>query len=136
MENSNMDEVTLPILHTNDIESDNECPICLSTLNTQDIVIMNCCKKRIHANCYIRWLLVKKECPMCRNPIYTFNSLEGYPTAEQLIPYEHQMTREVIVFRYPQYRPSLLIPALTSSTFLIIILIYQYKQYVDGNIKN
>jgi hypothetical protein len=48
---------------------DNECPICLISLNDhpQDIVHLKCCKKNLHVECYIRCMSQKKECPMCRN---------------------------------------------------------------------
>jgi hypothetical protein len=59
-----------------DCDKDKECPICLNDFDStqQDTVILKCCKKEFHIECYIRCVNQKKECPMCRNQIMSTNT--------------------------------------------------------------
>lgn len=45
-----------------------ECPICMDTLRIKNVVIMKCCKKELHLDCYTRCTTLKPECPFCRHP--------------------------------------------------------------------
>ncbi len=52
-----------------------ECAICLMPLdNIKDNITVNCCNKQFHNICYIKWMRVKPECPLCRNTINKVNS--------------------------------------------------------------
>ena len=42
-----------------------ECPICLTTL-AGAVTQTGCCQKTMHAKCYVKCILVKPACPMCR----------------------------------------------------------------------
>jgi len=44
-----------------------ECPICLTTL-AGAVTQTGCCQKTMHAKCYVKCMLVKSVCPMCRSP--------------------------------------------------------------------
>ena len=46
--------------------SNEECPICLSSLSDSDKYITECCKKIFHKTCYIECMKIKTECPLCR----------------------------------------------------------------------
>ena len=46
-----------------------ECPICMDTLETKNVVIINCCKKQLHLDCYTKCTALKPECPFCRRPV-------------------------------------------------------------------
>ena len=64
-------------LSTKDLETDYECPICLTAMNTcgKDIVILQCCKNKMHLSCYMECINVSKSCPFCRRTIQQqFNS--------------------------------------------------------------
>jgi len=45
---------------------DEECPICLESLN-DDTLQLQCCKKIFHLPCIVKCLSHKMECPMCRH---------------------------------------------------------------------
>ena len=45
-----------------------ECPICLNYLN-DNYITLSCCKNKIHTNCFLQCMDVKKSCPLCRNKI-------------------------------------------------------------------
>jgi hypothetical protein len=68
-----------------DKDKDKECPICLNDFDStdQDTVILKCCKKEFHIECYIRCINQKKECPMCRNQIMLTNTTNIFPSILQ-----------------------------------------------------
>ena len=45
-----------------------ECPICLDELKSGDksIITVKCCNNQFHSDCYIGFMSMKKECPLCR----------------------------------------------------------------------
>lgn len=78
----NMDK--LPYGNTNnDIYEDSytECCICLNTLD-HEFLLMNCCKKYIHRQCLMDWILSEYnkmvKCPMCIQNINNINTLITY----------------------------------------------------------
>jgi len=80
-------------------KDDNECPICLISLNEhpQDIVHLKCCKKDLHIECYIRCMNQKKECPMCRNN-------NKIALTETIFPPIHLPLQEPLLSSPPQFR--------------------------------
>jgi len=42
-----------------------DCPICYEEL-CGAVTQMGCCNKVMHAECYVRCMVRKTECPMCR----------------------------------------------------------------------
>lgn len=48
-----------------------ECPICINTINGDQICITNCTHKFCY-DCLSRWLSVNNKCPNCRENIETF----------------------------------------------------------------
>jgi len=73
--------ISLPI-STKELDQDHECPICLTSMNTcgKDIVILQCCKNKMHLSCYMECINVSKSCPFCRRTIQQqFNSLQETP---------------------------------------------------------
>ena len=46
-----------------------DCPICMDTLENKNVIIINCCKKQLHLDCYNRCTTLKPECPFCRRPV-------------------------------------------------------------------
>jgi hypothetical protein len=43
-----------------------ECPICLSSMCTDDKYTTWCCKQQLHNTCYEECMKFKAECPLCR----------------------------------------------------------------------
>ena len=45
-----------------------ECAICLDELQGDDksIIIVTCCKNKFHSACYMNFMDIKQECPLCR----------------------------------------------------------------------
>lgn len=72
-------------MNTNEIEANSittsqiECPICLEVINDTNVIIMNCCKQKIHTTCLNKWVLFKKDnhCILCRgdNDIITGDNI-------------------------------------------------------------
>lgn len=58
-----------------------ECCICLNTLD-YEFMLMNCCKKFIHKQCLMDWILSEYnqmvKCPMCIQNIENINTLITY----------------------------------------------------------
>jgi hypothetical protein len=44
-----------------------ECPICLSSIGTDDNYTTECCKQQLHNTCYLECMKIKPECPLCRS---------------------------------------------------------------------
>jgi len=57
------------------------CPICLCDFakNDKSVVVLKCCNKQFRTECYIKWINIKSECPLCR---HSFNT----NTNEVIIP--------------------------------------------------
>lgn len=56
-------------------EEADECPICLLPIELGDGA-KTPCEHLFHKNCLIRWMAIKNECPLCRNPIPPYNDSE------------------------------------------------------------
>ena len=52
-----------------------ECPICFEIMlpDSKDTILLECCKKKFHKECYLKCMKLKRECPMCRNTSYQLN---------------------------------------------------------------
>jgi len=44
---------------------EDDCPICYEGI-AGAVTQMGCCRKYMHAECYIKCMVLKTECPMCR----------------------------------------------------------------------
>ena len=42
-----------------------DCPICYEEISGT-VTHMGCCRKSMHAACYVKCMVRKTECPMCR----------------------------------------------------------------------
>lgn len=44
------------------------CTICLDELQGADksIIIVTCCNNQFHSACYMNFMIIKQECPLCR----------------------------------------------------------------------
>jgi hypothetical protein len=49
-----------------------ECPICLLPLDGT-LTTVGCCKKQFHAECHIKCIQQKNECPLCRSKEFIIN---------------------------------------------------------------
>lgn len=56
---------------TDNILMENNCPICLDTLNTTQLHRSLPCKHTFHAYCCDSWVLLHNKCPICRNLVVT-----------------------------------------------------------------
>jgi len=63
---------------------DDECPICKEDL-TGTLTTLGCCKKVLHAECFIRALKEKLECPMCRARHESLRMIQD-PESQVLVP--------------------------------------------------
>jgi len=63
------------------IDDDEECCICLNTLDNV-YVVLDCCKKQLHKQCLISWMCygnyIELRCPMCRVEISNITELVSY----------------------------------------------------------
>lgn len=59
----------IPTPKDKDMNPENECPICMINLNTEDVTQMKCCKQNMHTRCYMQCIYHSKNqsCPLCRN---------------------------------------------------------------------
>ena len=46
-----------------------ECPICVETLEAEEIVIITRCQHAFHQQCLVAWLRLHASCPTCRSEI-------------------------------------------------------------------
>jgi hypothetical protein len=125
-----------------DCDKDKECPICLNDFDStqQDTVILKCCKKEFHIECYIRCVNQKKECPMCRAPIMPTNTNTIFPTILQTplipLPTQHYSIFTNITTNQPQLRTNnintkILTPlCFISSLITTIIVINSYIKFI------
>jgi len=109
------------IIHI-EYECEHECPICLNDFDTnlQDTIIVKCCKKQFHIECYVRCMNQKKECPMCRAVNTTFNTSTIFPPVLQtplITPYIHTLAN----------------PRLRSQTYNILNLYSEQNNQVRCN---
>lgn len=44
---------------------EDDCPICYEEIRGA-VTQMGCCRKYMHAECYVKCMVRKTECPMCR----------------------------------------------------------------------
>ena len=91
---------------------EDECPICLEPL-TGTIVHLDCCKNKIHIQCYVN------KCPFCRAELPSPHVIVPIPVAVPVRPQQ------------PDWKQKLLPSMMTSvglTTFLTIILFFQYRK--------
>jgi hypothetical protein len=102
---------------------ENECPICLSVLENNDIITVSCCKQHMHAECYMEFLLKTDNytCPLCREPINY--RLEIEPLREIIIidRNDQNIQRNIDYFSYR------LCYSITSIILLVSIYNYMLK---------
>lgn len=73
----NIDRISINMLHIDEIE----CCICLNTFD-YEFIITNCCKKNIHKNCLMDWILsdynINIKCSMCRIEFKNIKEMISY----------------------------------------------------------
>jgi hypothetical protein len=45
------------------------CSFCMNTKSISEYIELSCCKKTIHADCYISWVLLYGTCSFCSTPV-------------------------------------------------------------------
>lgn len=43
------------------------CPVCLENFNDNNIIVVSCCKNKLHLECFMKWIKDNETCPICRN---------------------------------------------------------------------
>lgn len=60
-----------------------DCPICYEEISGA-VTKMGCCQKNMHAECYIKCMARKTECPMCRaDQNFEMPEIEGEEEEEE-----------------------------------------------------
>jgi len=44
-----------------------DCPICIDTLETNNIISLDCCNNKFHIECLYKWIQGNACCPICRD---------------------------------------------------------------------
>ena len=73
-ENTSNDTYIIDIdnISSYDTYFESDCPICFDSLDNNEIIVMDCCRKKIHLECIKEWYLSDRECEpnslclMCR----------------------------------------------------------------------
>jgi hypothetical protein len=58
--------VTFKILEC-ETNNENDCAICLQSLNKGNYAALLQCKHVFHQDCFEKWLMIKKNCPLCKS---------------------------------------------------------------------
>lgn len=68
-----------------------DCPICLTefSANNQDVTVVRCCKNMFHTTCYIKCIISKKECPLCRGDPSSDGDVELHINSTVVAMYVH-----------------------------------------------
>jgi hypothetical protein len=69
-----------------------DCHICLATFdnndyNNIDIVEIECCRQKLHKDCFLMWIAYKGinvKCPICRSEIISNENIKRIVTAEDI----------------------------------------------------
>ncbi|XP_016108135.1 RING finger protein 24-like isoform X1 [Sinocyclocheilus grahami] len=66
------------------------CAVCLEEFKQKDELGICPCKHAFHRKCLIKWLEVRKVCPLCNMPVLQLaqqqNMSESVPPSQQLLP--------------------------------------------------
>jgi hypothetical protein len=71
-------------METRILLEENNCPICLESMDT-DFITVHCCNKQFHTCCFVNCINLKKECPMCRNEFHEIKISESITQQHQQI---------------------------------------------------
>jgi hypothetical protein len=52
-----------------------DCPICIDTQVTKNVLSLNCCENRVHLECFYKWIQENACCPICRDEINISSNL-------------------------------------------------------------
>jgi hypothetical protein len=85
---------------------ENECPICLSSIDIEKLFVTKCCNKQFHIECFEECMKYKAECPLCRHSDHVIIIIE-------------EQERELIIVRYNK-----IIYTLISIVFSITVFRY------------
>jgi predicted transporter len=90
-----------------------ECPICLTNLNTT-ITVTGCCQKSFHTECYLKCMKQKAECPLCRSSDY-------------VIKMENELPQIVIMNEQQRISTHARVSQIILAWFVVGYLIYSIK---------
>jgi hypothetical protein len=77
------------------MEPDQECPICLLSLNNNPSITVSCCNKQFHTICYTKCMMSKLVCPMCRaNQSVTTETIITINPIIPVIPVRHLIVQD------------------------------------------
>ena len=93
-----------------------ECPICLHVLG-EKFIIVSCCNKKFHTDCFLQCMELKKECPMCRGKISTPSEADTFITITE----EQEQQACISIKKW--------ICVLTTLTALALLGVVVYEQY-------
>lgn len=51
------------------------CPICIDTQITKNVLSLNCCENKVHLECFYKWIQESASCPICRDQINISSNL-------------------------------------------------------------
>jgi len=60
--------IRMRLSHDNADKIVDECVICLLELESESVIILSCCKQKLHAKCYAECMQLNNLCPLCRHP--------------------------------------------------------------------
>lgn len=79
----------------------NECSICYNSIDNEYIYTF-CCFQKFCIDCYLKWIKINKNCPICRIPILynqivyiNNNIIEHYYT--QLLPTKDEIIKDIYI---------------------------------------
>ncbi|CAD8126236.1 unnamed protein product [Paramecium sonneborni] len=63
----------IPILvGVDEIAQSEKCAVCLEDINDQNLIKILKCNHYFHNECIKEWLIIKAECPTCRDKIHQY----------------------------------------------------------------
>ena len=82
-----------------------DCPICFDSLDNDETIVMDCCRKKIHLGCIKEWYLTNRECAsnslclMCRVDSELMNDIYSSLYEDEYNIVKHRQNNEGITLR-------------------------------------
>lgn len=96
------------------------CPICIDTLDTNNIISLQCCNNTVHIECFYKWIQEVACCPICRDETNLKLNLEFLIIHNEV---EIDANRETLPLINRSSYTSTNIHCLKNSLFYVIIVI-------------
>ena len=62
-----------------------ECVICFSDYDDDTVMVLECCKNKLHKECFEKSLNINNMCPFCRKEYPCFNKIYPVEVVEHVI---------------------------------------------------